>query len=78
MRRNSKISELQCDKEKVPLTHQHAGPGPLTAREQVEAVGIGGQRSDGVQVGHHRLHHLARVVVPEADVAVFVGRDGQG
>ena len=50
----------------------------LTARHQVEPVGVHGEAGDGVQVGHHGVDELAAVVVVELDVAVLLGRDGDG
>lgn len=48
-----------------------------TSRQQVQPVGIDGEASDGVQVRHHGVHQLSRVVVVEAYVSVLVRRDRQ-
>ena len=50
----------------------------MAATDKVEAVLVHGEAGDAVKVGHHAVHHLARVVVIEADVSVLVTGDGQG
>lgn len=48
-----------------------------TSRQEVESVGIDSQTRDGVEMGHHGVGQLARVVIVETNVSVLVGRDGQ-
>ena len=46
--------------------------------DQIEAVLVHRQAGDAVQVSHHAVHQLARLVVVEPDVAVLVPGDGKG
>ena len=50
----------------------------MASADKIEAVLVHGEAGDAVEVGHHAVHHLARIVVIEPDVSVLVPRDGQG
>ena len=50
----------------------------VASADKIQAVLVHGEAGDAVEVGHHAVHHLARVVVIEPDVSVLMPRDGQG
>lgn len=50
----------------------------LTAREEIETVGVNAEAGDGVEVSNHRVHQLARMIVEEPDLAIFITSDSEG
>ena len=50
----------------------------VAAADKIETVLVHGQAGDAVQVSHHTVHQLARVVIIEPDVPVLVSGDGEG
>ena len=50
----------------------------MAAADKIKPVLVHRQAGDAIQVSHHAVDQLPRVVVIEPDVSVLVASDGEG